>query len=257
MAATRGHAAGRNARSSGRSQRPAAPAASRATGGPTAGDLTAYKARLRDVIEPLARSAGYDLEDLSVVRMGRRHVVRVTVDRDGGVGLDAVAELSRDISHGLDDAESAAGEFIAGEYQLEVSSPGTDRPLTEPRHWRRNVGRLVTVRLGGHLVTGRLIAADDTDATLAVADVETTHSYADLGRGRIEIEFNRLDDVDDDDLVDFGDSDTEDERADVVGLDDDDDSDANDADNAHNTDAHNNDAHSNDDADNDGEEDER
>jgi ribosome maturation factor RimP len=200
------------------------------------GDLTAYKARLRDVIEPLARSAGYDLEDLSVVRMGRRHVVRVTVDRDGGVGLDAVAELSRDISHGLDDAESVAGEFIAGEYQLEVSSPGTDRPLTEPRHWRRNVGRLVTVRLGGHPVTGRVIAADDTGAALAVDGVVTTHPYEDLGRGRIEIEFDRLDDVDDDELVDFGDgdvgdSDTEDERADVMGLDDDDVSDANDADN--------------------------
>lgn len=253
MAATRGRAAGRNARTSGRGQRPGPPA-----GGPMSGDLTAYKARLRDVIEPLARAAGYDLEDLSVVRMGRRHVVRVTVDRDGGVGLDAVAELSRDISHGLDDAESAAGEFIAGEYQLEVSSPGTDRPLTEPRHWRRNVGRLVTVRLGGHPVTGRVIAADDTGATLAVDGVVTTHPYEDLGRGRIEIEFNRLDDVDDDDLVDFGDgdgdvgdSDTEDERADVVGLDDDDVSDANDADNDVDNDA------DNDNADDDGEEDER
>jgi hypothetical protein len=183
MAATRGHAAGRNARASGRGQRPAAQESRRATGGPTSGDLAAYKARLREVIEPLARSAGYDLEDLSVVRMGRRHVVRVTVDRDGGVGLDAVAELSRDISHGLDDAESA-----------------------------------------------------------------------DLGRGRIEIEFNRLDEVDDDDLVDFGDdhigdnigdSDTEDERADVVSLDDDDVSDAK------------QDADKDDDAGDDGEEDER
>ena len=155
--------------------------------------------------------------------MGRRHVVRVTVDRDGGVRLDAVAELSRDISHGLDDAESAAGEFIAGEYQLEVSSPGVDRPLTEPRHWRRNVGRLVKVRLGGHLVTGRVIAADDTGVTLDVDDIETTHPYADLGRGRVEIEFNRIDDVDDDDMVDFGDSttgdeDTGDERADAGDL---------------------------------------
>jgi ribosome maturation factor RimP len=252
MAATRGHAAGRNARARG-GQRPAAPESRRATGGPTSGDLAAYKARLREVIEPLARSAGYDLEDLSVVRMGRRHVVRVTVDRDGGVGLDAVAELSRDISHGLDDAESAAGEFIAGEYQLEVSSPGTDRPLTEPRHWRRNVGRLVTAKPGGHQVTGRLVAADDTGATLAVNGVETAHPYADLGRGRIEVEFNRLDEVDDDDLVEFGDddigdnigdSDTEDERADVVSLDDDDVSDAK------------QDADKDDDAD-DGEEDER
>lgn len=222
MAATRGHAAGRNIRASGRGQRPGAAAARRASGEPTSGDLTAYKARLRDVIEPLARSAGYDLEDLSVVRMGRRHVVRVTVDRDGGVGLDAVAELSRDISHGLDDAESAAGEFIAGEYQLEVSSPGTDRPLTEPRHWRRNVGRLVTVRLGGNPVTGRLVAADDTGATLAVDDVVTTHPYADLGRGRIEIEFNRLDEVDDDDMVDFRDSTTGDDGTGSDGAGDDD-----------------------------------
>lgn len=208
MAATRGQAAGRNARASGRGRRPGAPAVSRVTGGPASGDLTALRARLRGVIEPLARSAGYDLEDLSVVRMGRRHVVRVTVDRDGGVGLDAVAELSRDISHGLDDAESAAGELIAGEYQLEVSSPGTDRPLTEPRHWRRNVGRLVTVRLGGQPVTGRLVAADDTGVTLAVDDVKTTHPYVDVGRGRVEIEFNRLDEVDDDDMVDFRDSTT-------------------------------------------------
>jgi ribosome maturation factor RimP len=230
MAASRGHATGRNARDGGRSPR-STDESRRVSGGPTVGDLATYKARLREVIEPLARSAGYDLEDLSVVRMGRRHVVRVTVDRDGGVGLDAVAALSRDISHGLDAAESAAGEFIAGEYQLEVSSPGTDRPLTEPRHWRRNVGRLVTARLGGHPVTGRLVAVDDTGATLAVDGVERTHTYADLGRGRIEVEFNRLDEVDDDDLVDFGDSDaadsdTDDERADVVGLGDDDVSDA-------------------------------
>jgi ribosome maturation factor RimP len=240
MASARGHARGRNARDSGRSPR-ATEEPRRVTGGPATGDLAAYKNRLREVIEPLAQSAGYDLEDLSVVRMGRRHVVRVTVDRDGGVGLDAVAELSRDISHGLDEAESAAGEFIAGEYQLEVSSPGTDRPLTEPRHWRRNVGRLVTVRLGGHPVTGRLIAADDDGATLSVDGAESAHSYADLGRGRIEVEFNRLDEVDDDDMVDFGeselgdgdsgdgdttDNDTHDGRADVVGLDDDDVSDA-------------------------------
>jgi ribosome maturation factor RimP len=207
-------------------------------------DVAAVKSRVRDVIEPMAQSAGYDLEDLSVVRMGRRYVVRVTVDRDGGVGLDAVADLSRDISRALDEAEAEAGEFLAAEYILEVSSRGTDRPLTEPRHWRRNVGRLVTVRRVGGPLTARIVRADDAGATLSVDGVENTYPYADLGSGRIEVEFSRLDDIDEDELIAFDDDGTEDDagpasaddaddadidvsghdaRADGAGLDDDDD----------------------------------
>jgi ribosome maturation factor RimP len=211
--AARGRATGRPGRpgarndaATGRSGTPQRPP----TGGPTSGDLAAHRARLRSIIEPVARSAGYDLEDLSVVRMGRRFVVRVTVDRDGGVGLDAVADLSRAISTALDDAEATSGEFIAGEYQLEVSSPGVDRPLTAPRHWRRNIGRLVTVPVDGRKVTGRVVAADDESVTLLVDGVEQRHARGALGHGRVEVEFARLDEVDDEDMVAFdveGDSD--------------------------------------------------
>ncbi|HKE66025.1 MAG TPA: ribosome maturation factor RimP [Micromonosporaceae bacterium] len=215
--ATRGRASGRSGRPAGHGSRPAGDVTRPPTGGPTSGDLAAYKLRLREVVGPVAGSAGYDLEDLAVVRMGRRYVIRVTVDRDGGVGLDAVAELSRDISNRLDAAESTDGEFIAGEYQLEVSSPGTDRPLRLPRHWRRNVGRLVTVRLDGSLVTGRIVAADDDTATLSVDGDETTRPYAELGRGRVEVEFSRLDDVDDDDLITFG-EDGEDDDFDALAA---------------------------------------
>jgi ribosome maturation factor RimP len=175
------------------------------------------------VVEPVALDAGYDLEELSVVRMGRRYVVRVTVDRDGGVGLDAVADLSRDISQRLDATEAADGEFIAGEYRLEVSSPGTGRPLTEPRHWRRNIGRLVTVRIAGAPVTGRIVAADEDGATLSVDGAGASYPYADLGRGRIEVEFGRLDDVDDDDLIPFADDDGDADDGDDDDGDDDDD----------------------------------
>ncbi len=179
------------------------------TGGPTSGDLASHRLRLREVIEPVAASDGYDLEELSVVRMGRRYVVRVTVDRDGGVGLDAVADLSRAISTALDDAEAAGGEFIAGEYQLEVSSPGVDRPLTAPRHWRRNVGRLVTVSIGGQPVTDRIVAADEAGVTLSGSG---PHPYGELGRGRIEVEFARIDEVDEDQMVAFDDLDDDDEE---------------------------------------------
>ncbi|MGW1448381.1 ribosome maturation factor RimP, partial [Micromonospora sp. NPDC002411] len=117
----------------------------RVAAGPRGGDLAGRRARLREVIEPVVNDAGYDLEDLSVSRAGRRHVVRVMVDADGGIDLDAVADVSRAVSAALDAAEETGGDIVAGEYQLEVSSPGVDRPLTLPRHWRRNVSRLVKV----------------------------------------------------------------------------------------------------------------
>jgi ribosome maturation factor RimP len=139
--------------------------------------------------------------------MGRHYVVRVLVDRDGGIGLDAVADLARDISAALDDAEAAEGEFIAGEYQLEVSSPGVDRPLTQPRHWRRNVGRLVRVPVAGATVVGRVTAADDVGVTFDIDGRARTVALADLGPGRVELEFHRLEEFDDDDLTAFDDGD--------------------------------------------------
>jgi len=122
------------------------------------------RARLREVIEPVVASAGYDVEGLSVSRAGRRYLVRLTVDHDGGVNLDAVADVSRLVSRALDDVEAGGEELFAGEYELQVSSPGVDRPLTLPRHWRRNVGRLVQVRAGEkQLEFARAAALSDDD----------------------------------------------------------------------------------------------
>ncbi|MFJ6197198.1 ribosome maturation factor RimP [Micromonospora sp. NPDC092111] len=203
----------------GRATRPAGPTGRpRRTDGPRGGDragaprgdLAARRARLRDVIEPVITGAGYDLEDLSVSRAGRRHVVRVIVDADGGINLDAVADVSRAVSAALDAAEESGGDIVAGEYQLEVSSPGVDRPLTLPRHWRRNVGRLVKVTArvadlpeqrgeqpaGDRQVTGRVAAADDERVVLETGSGRVEHSYAELGPGRVQVEFNRLDEID-------------------------------------------------------------
>jgi ribosome maturation factor RimP len=158
-------------------------------------DLGAAKARVRAVIEPVIVAAGYDLEDVSLSRAGRRHVVRILIDRDGGLHLDGVAQVSREISAALDAAEESSGELLAGEYQLEVSSPGVDRPLTLPRHWRRNVGRLVTATVAGRSVTGRVTAADDDGVELDVDGTARTVGYADLGPGKVQIEFKRLDEA--------------------------------------------------------------
>ncbi|GIF36162.1 ribosome maturation factor RimP [Actinoplanes xinjiangensis] len=164
-------------------------------------DLAAARARVREVIEPVVVKAGYDLEDLTLSRAGRRHVVRVLIDTDGGISLDDVAVISREISGALDAAEEAGGEVLAGEYQLEVGSPGVDRPLTEPRHWRRNTGRLVAV----NGLTGRVIAVGDTGVTLDVDSTIRELSFAELGAGKVQIEFKRMDEAE------FDESDEEDD----------------------------------------------
>jgi ribosome maturation factor RimP len=194
-AARRGPGAGRR-----EATRPA-----RVAGVAGAGDLAAHRARLREVIEPVVQAAGYDLEELSVSRAGRRHLLRITVDGAGGVSLDTVAHLSREISAALDSAEETGGDFGSGEYVLEVSSPGVDRPLSQPRHWQRNVGRLVEVEIGDRKVTGRVVAADAAGVTLEVGGHRHAYGYPELGVGRVQIEFGRLDELEDEDLAEFPD----------------------------------------------------
>jgi len=161
--------------------------------------MSANAERLRGTVQPVVEAAGYDLEDLSVSRAGRRSVLRVIVDGDDGVSLDAVAELSRAISDALDTSEDNSGSFGSEAYTLEVSSPGVDRPLTEPRHWRRNRGRLVSVPVGEKTLLGRVVAADAPDTSadagveLEVGGERRRFRYGELGAGKVQIEFGKPD----------------------------------------------------------------
>ncbi|HIV58166.1 MAG TPA: ribosome maturation factor RimP [Candidatus Stackebrandtia faecavium] len=147
--------------------------------------------RIQAVVEPVVTEQGYDLEELKVSQAGRRTLVRVMVDRDGGVDLDAIAAVSRTVSKALDSDEAESGPFSTSSYTLEVSSPGVDRPLTLPRHWRRNIGRKVKVDLGQGAVTGRVTAADENGVTLDLAEGHKSVAYRDLGSGRVQLEFSR------------------------------------------------------------------
>lgn len=163
--------------------------------------MTALRPRLVQLLSPVVASAGLDLEDVTVSAAGRRSVVRVVVDKDGGVPLDDVAEVSRVVSESLDELDAAEPGALGASYVLEVSSPGVDRPLTAPRHWRRNVGRLVkaVLREGGE-VLGRVQRADDAEDGAVVLEVdgaERTVAYADVARGLVQVEFRRSDDTDD------------------------------------------------------------
>jgi ribosome maturation factor RimP len=182
--------------------------------------------RLTGWLEPAVTAAGYDLEELVVRPAGQRSVVRVVVDRDAGVSLDQVADLSRALSEVLDAQDEALGR---SPYVLEVTSPGVDRPLTAPRHWRRNVGRLVTVTVGpagsGEQLTTRVLRVEDGGVVLAVekggtkkgqlrrAVGERTVSWAELGEARVQVEFTRPAGHRDAALVHGGSADSEDDEA--------------------------------------------
>ena len=148
------------------------------------------KEQLVEELTPPLLDAGYDLEAVDITPAGRRRLLRVAVDKDGGVTMDEIAEATRTVSRLLDESD------VMGEqpYTLEVTSPGVDRPLTLPRHWRRNRDRLVAVRLAdGEQVTGRVGDSSDQTVELTTADGARTLSLADVATARVQVEFNRKD----------------------------------------------------------------
>ena len=194
----------------------------------------ALTGRLTASVEPVVAATGYDLEELVVRLAGQRAVVRVVIDRDEGVSLDDVAELSRSLSEVLDAVD---GAFGSAPYVLEVTSPGVDRPLTQPRHWRRNVGRLVSVSAGPdgrrEQLTGRVVRVEDDGVVLAVekggtkkgqvrkAVGERTLGWAELGEARVQVEFTRPAGHRDAGLVHLGDDGDDDTDHGDDGADDD------------------------------------
>lgn len=131
---------------------------------------------------------GLDVEAVELSAAGKRRVLRVAVDKDGGVTLDDVAEATRAVNDVLDDSD------VMGEqpYLLEVTSRGVDRPLTLPRHWRRNVGRLVKITLvEGGVVTGRIAATTETATTVEVDGTSHEVAHIDVAKALVQVEFNR------------------------------------------------------------------
>lgn len=146
----------------------------------------AREEQIAELVDPIVQTTKADLEFVTLRRAGRRTVVVVALDADGGISLDDIAEFSRSISVALDESN------LMGEtpYTLEVTSPGVHRPLTLPRHWRRAASRLVKVHLAdGATVEGRILASDETSVRLDVAGTERDVAFADVGRAVVQVEF--------------------------------------------------------------------
>jgi len=146
---------------------------------------------LRALLEPVVADLGLDLEGVDVTAAGRRRRDCIVVDRDGGIDLDAVADVSKSVSDVLD-ASNVLGD---APYVLEVTSPGVDRPLTEPRHWRRARQRLVACQMtDGRTIEGRVIESDDHTVTVDTTDGRVTFPMSEVSQARVQIEFRRQED---------------------------------------------------------------
>jgi ribosome maturation factor RimP len=141
----------------------------------------------RELATPLG-ALGLDVEAVELTPAGKRRILRIAVDGDDGVTLDDVADATRTVSAVLDESD------VMGEqpYTLEVTSRGVDRPLTLPRHWRRNADRLVKVTTkDGQTVTGRIVGSSEDAATLDVDGARREIGYADVAKALVQVEFNR------------------------------------------------------------------
>jgi len=155
----------------------------------------ALKDQISELVTPAVSDQGFYLEDVHVATPGSHRIVTCIVDGDASLNLDQVTTVSRVISELLDEA-AFMGETP---FTLEVTSPGVDRPLTQPRHFAKNIDRLLKIiKVDGSEVTGRILSNTDHDVTLTVTvkkeTIEQTVSLSEIKRAVIEIEFNRKDD---------------------------------------------------------------
>jgi len=154
----------------------------------------ALKDQVSEFITPALHQAGYFLEDVNIVSPGQHRIVTVIVDGATALNLDQVTVASKLVSELLDEAT-----FLGDTpFTLEVTSPGVDRPLTLPRHFAKNVDRLLKVtRTDGQVITGRILSNSESDVTLTVIEKKETKevsiSFTDIKRAQVEIEFNRKD----------------------------------------------------------------
>lgn len=148
-------------------------------------------AQVTTVVEPVVESHGLEIDRIEVVAAGKRQLVRIFLDGDGpegrGPSLDQIAEATRSISQVLDDADLTKGRA----YVLEVSSRGVGRPLTEPKHFRRNQGRLVALSTAEGELLGRITTVGDDSVELDIDGACRQVPLAVISKALVQVEMNR------------------------------------------------------------------
>jgi ribosome maturation factor RimP len=143
------------------------------------------KEQVAAVITPAIQALGFYVEDISITAAGRRSMLTVIVDGDTHLSLDQVTVATKVISEIVENLPTLGNN----PFTLEVTSPGLDRPLTKPRHWRKNKDRLIKIVLNdGKEITGRIKDSTEADVTVDEQNIK----FADIKRATLEIEFKQV-----------------------------------------------------------------
>lgn len=144
-------------------------------------------AAVQQIVSPIATEFEVDLEDIEIRKAGNRDLVKIVVDKVSGISLDEIAAITKEISEALDGLDQLNSPFT-----LEVTSPGVDRPLTLPRHWQRNLNRLVKVWPNeGEIVEGRIIEVGDQHVLLQVKQQQRNYLFSSISKAVVQVEFNK------------------------------------------------------------------
>ncbi len=142
------------------------------------------KEQVLAVITPAIESLGFYIEDITITSAGKRSLLTVIVDGDTHLSLDQVTVATKAISEIVENLPTLGNN----PFTLEVTSPGLDRPLTKPRHWRKNLDRLIKIVLtDGKEVKGRIKDSNETSVTVD----NQTINFADIKRATLEVEFKK------------------------------------------------------------------
>ena len=140
---------------------------------------------LEEQIGKIVEANGALLYDIETANEFDEAIFRVYITKEGGVSLDLCAEISNELSPFLD-----VNPPMHGHYRLEVSSPGIERKLTKPKHFKQSVGDKVKVKvLGGEKLKGVLKSADDEGAVIETKEGEKAYKYSELGTVKTYIEW--------------------------------------------------------------------
>lgn len=138
------------------------------------------------LVRPVIEGEGLELVDVTFGRESGRRILRITVDREGGVDLDTISSLSQKVSRRLD-----LEGFEPGPYALEVSTPGIERPLRRPQDFRRAIGERVLVKTDEGVLEGELRAAEDDAIRIAAAEGERRVALAEVAAAKTVVDWER------------------------------------------------------------------
>ena len=148
--------------------------------------------KLNELVKPLVEDLGYEFVGLEYNSNPKNSVLRIYIDHENGVGIDDCENVSREVAALLD-----VNDPIKGHYNLEISSPGLDRPLFTPAHYRQFTGNVVQINLfapqdGRRKFSGPILDADENGVRMEQDGSEVTLDFGNIAKAKLVPDYEKI-----------------------------------------------------------------